>query len=344
MTEKKKKVVVTGGSGMLGKWVVKHFVEQGYEVLSVDTRQPEEAVCPTLIADLGDLGQTYRVLAGADAVDHMAAVPSAGIVPNDATFRNTVISTYNILKAASTLGIKKVVIAHSDSSYGMSVAVVHRAAVTRVGIVPNDASFRNNVISTYNILEEASTLGIKKVVIASREFSYGICFAVHPLAPEYVPMDEAHPQLPQDSYGLSKVVNELTADMFHRRTGIQVVSFRLGNVIQPDWYERFPSWINNPEERERILWSYIDTRDVAEACRLAIEADGLGSVALNLASDETSMAVPSRELMEARYPQVQDFRAPLEGHEALLSSDKAMKLLGWKPKYRWREELDKLNK
>lgn len=289
MTDKKKKVVVTGGSGMLGKWVVKHFVEQGYEVLSVDTRQPEEAVCPTLIADLDDLGQTYSVLAGADAVVHMAAVP-------------------------------------------------------RVGIVPNDATFRNNVMSTYNILEAASTLGIKKVVIASSESSYGICFAVHPLAPEYVPMDEAHPQLPQDSYGLSKVVNELTADMFHRRTGIQVVSFRLGNVIQPDWYERFPSWINNPEERERILWSYIDTRDVAEACRLAIEADGLGSVALNLASDETSMAVTSRELMEARYPQVQDFRAPLEGHEALLSSEKAMKLLGWKPKYRWREELDKLNK
>jgi len=214
--------------------------------------------------------------------------------------------------------------------------------VPRVGIVPNDVTYRNNVMSTYNILEAASTLGIKKVVVASSEASYGICFAVHPLAPEYVPMDEAHPQLPQDSYGLSKVVNELAADMFHRRTGIQVVSFRLGNVIQPDWYERFPSWINNPEERERILWSYIDTRDVAEACRLAIEADGLGSVALNLASDETSMAVASRELMAARYPQVNDFRAPLEGHEGLLSSEKAMKLLGWVPKYRWREELDKL--
>lgn len=289
MTSKKKKVVVTGGSGMLGKWVVKHFVEQGYDVLNVDTRQPEESVCSTLIVDLEDLGQTYSALTGADAVVHLAAVP-------------------------------------------------------RVGIVPNDVTYRNNVMSTYNILEAASTLGINKVVVASSEASYGICFAVHPLAPEYVPMDEEHPQLPQDSYGLSKVVNELAADMFHRRTGIQVVSFRLGNVIQPDWYERFPSWINNPEERERILWSYIDTRDVAEACRLAIEADGLGSVVLNLASDETSMAVASRELMAARYPQVNDFRAPLEGHEALLSSEKAMNLLGWKPKYRWREELDKLNK
>lgn len=92
-------------------------------------------------------------------------------------------------------------------------------------------------------------------------------------------MDEAHPQLPQDSYGLSKIVNEATGDMFYRRTGMQVVALRLGNVISPESYERFPSFIHRPEERERILWSSIDTRDEAEVCRLAIEAEGLGSVA-----------------------------------------------------------------
>ncbi|URN95822.1 MAG: NAD(P)-dependent oxidoreductase [Candidatus Pristimantibacillus lignocellulolyticus] len=286
MTNQAKKVVVTGGSGMLGRWVVKHLVEHGYNVLNVDTRQPEEAICPTLIVDLEDLGQTYGALADAYAVIHMAAIPRAGMLPPEVTFRN-------------------------------------------------------NVMSTYNVLEAASGLGIKKVVVASSESSYGICFAVHPFGPQYVPMDEEHPQLPQDSYGLSKVVGELTADMFHRRSGIQVVSLRLGNVIPPEWYEQFPSWINNPEERERILWSYIDTRDAAEACRLAIEAEGLGSVALNLGSNETSMDVPSRELMAARYPEVTDFRAPLEGHEALLNSEKAMKLLGWEPKYKWREQLGK---
>lgn len=278
------KVVVTGGSGMLGRWVVKHFVEQGYEVLSVDNRPPEEAVCPSLTIDLEDLGQTYGALAGADAVVHMAAIPRAGMTSPEVTFRN-------------------------------------------------------NVMTTYNVLEAAAGLGIRKAVIASSESSYGICFAVHPLSPAYVPMDEAHPQLPQDSYGLSKIVNEATADMFNRRTGMQVVSLRLGNVIPPEWYERFPSFIHNPEERERILWSYIDTRDAAEACRLAIEAEGLGSVALNLAADESSMDIPSRELMAARYPGVTDFRAELSGHESLLNSEKAKRLLGWQPKHKWREQL-----
>ncbi|MEC0244060.1 NAD(P)-dependent oxidoreductase [Paenibacillus dokdonensis] len=278
------KVVITGGSGMLGRWVVKHFVDQGYEVLNVDSRRPDEELCPTLIVDLEDLGETYSALAGADAVVHLAAIPAAHIRTPEVTFRN-------------------------------------------------------NVMSTYNVLEAASGLGVRKAVIASSESSYGIVFAVNPIAPQYVPLDEEHPQLPQDSYGLSKIVNEQTAEMFNRRSGMQVVSFRLGNVIPPEWYERFPSFINNPEERERILWSYIDTRDAAEACRLAIEMDGLGAVALNLASDDSSMAIRSRELLAQRYPGVTDIRTPLEGYETLFSNEKAKRLLGWQPKYQWREQV-----
>ncbi|WP_168121194.1 NAD(P)-dependent oxidoreductase [Paenibacillus sp. HB172176] len=276
------KVVVTGGSGMLGRWVVKHFAEQGYEVVNADARLPEEPLCRTIITDLTNLGEVYGVLAGADAVVHMGAIP---------------------------------------------VAYSH----------PNEVTFQNNVMSTYNVLEAAGGLGIRKAVIASSESSYGIVFAKERFAPQYVPVDEAHPQLPEDSYGLSKIVNEQTADMIHRRTGMQVVSFRLGNVIPPERYEKFPEFIHHPEQRDRILWSYIDTRDAAEACRLAIEADGLGSVALNLAADDTSMAVKSRDLLSARYPDVTDFRAPLGGFESLLSNEKAKKLLGWQPKHAWRD-------
>lgn len=275
------KVVITGGSGMLGKWVVKHFVEQGYEVVNADTHKPADSLCPTLIVDLNNLGEVYGLLAGVDAVVHLAAIPAMHIKTSEVTFQN-------------------------------------------------------NVMSTYNILEAAAGLGIRKAVIASSESSYGICFAVNRFGPQYVPIDEAHPQLPQEAYGLSKVVNEQTADMFHRRTGMQVVSLRLGNVIDPSAYERFPSFINDPEQRDRILWSYIDTRDAAKVCQLAIEAEGLGSVALNIAADDSSMAIPSRELMAAKYPEVTDFRGELSGHESLLSNAKAKKLLNWQPMHYWR--------
>lgn len=276
------KVVITGGSGMLGRWVVRHFVEQGYETVNVDTVRPQESLCQTLLVDLNELGEVYGALTGADAVVHLAAIPAAHIRTSEVTFRN-------------------------------------------------------NVNSTYNVLEASAGLGIRKAVIASSESSYGIVFAVNRFGPSYVPVDEDHPQLPQDSYGLSKVVNEQTADMFHRRTGMQVVSLRIGNVIEPDAYERFPTFIRDPEQRDRILWSYVDTRDIAEACRLSIEAEGLGSVAINLAADDTSSAIPSRELLAARYPEARDIREPLEGFESLLSNARAKRLLGWQPKHAWRD-------
>jgi nucleoside-diphosphate-sugar epimerase len=275
------KVIVTGGSGLLGPWVIREFLEHGYEVVNADTKYPKEQLCKTVITDLTNLGEVHGVLAGADAVAHLAAIP---------------------------------------------VAYSH----------PNEVTFKNNVMSTYNILEAAGNLGIKKAVISSSESSYGICFSKQELTPQYVPMDEAHPQLPEDSYGLSKIVNEQTADMINRRTGLQVVSFRLGNVIAPDMYKIFPDFIHQPENRKTILWSYIDTRDAATAYRLAVETDGLGSVALNLAADETSMDIESKQLMETVFPTVKDFRKEITGFETLLNSEKAKKLLNWQPVHKWR--------
>lgn len=279
------KVVITGGSGLLGPSIIKEFLDHGYEVVNADVKKPREELCRTVITDLTNLGEVHGVLAGADAVIHLAAIP---------------------------------------------VAYSH----------PNEVTFQNNVMSTYNILEAAGNLGIKKAVITSSESSYGICFSKKLLEPKYVPIDEEHPQLPEDSYGLSKIVNEQTADMIHRRTGMQIVSMRLGNVITPAMYANFPSFIHDAEQRKTILWSYIDSRDAATAYRLAIETDGLGSVALNIANDETSMDIESKQLMELAFPNVCDFKKEISGFETLLSNEKAKKLLNWQPVYRWRDYVD----
>lgn len=127
--------------------------------------------------------------------------------------------------------------------------------------------------------------------------------------------------------------------MFNRRTGMQVVSFRLGNVIAPEGYAAFPSFIHDPMKRAGILWSYIDARDAASAMELAIQADGLGSTALNLANDETSMDIPSAELMETAYPNV-EIRGELEAYQTLLDNRRAKESLGWQPVRRWRDEVD----
>ena len=114
-----KKIIITGSAGLLGPYVVAHFVEQGYDVLSVDRIKPVGSIARHVTADLTNLGECYGILAGADAVVHLAAIPTAYIFPNEVTFQNNVMSTHNMLEAASGLGIQKAVIASSECAYGI---------------------------------------------------------------------------------------------------------------------------------------------------------------------------------------------------------------------------------
>lgn len=215
---------------------------------------------------------------------------------------------------------------HLGECYGVlegASAVIHLAAIPGPNLATNEVTFQTNVTTTYNILEAAVGRGIKKAVIASSECTYGICTSKTGLQPTYLPVDEEHPTLPEDPYGLSKICNEQTAAAFHRRSGIQVVAFRIGNVIDAERYKRFPSFIHDSSIRKRLLWSYIDTRDIAEAARLAVEKDDLGFSVLNLAADETSMDIETATLIKEQYPEVSDIRGSIDGFKTLLSNKKA---------------------
>jgi nucleoside-diphosphate-sugar epimerase len=281
-----KRILVTGGSGKAGHWIVKHLVEEGYEVVNVDTRRPAIPLCRTIVADLTQLGQV---------VSAFSPFGTANRKPYD--------------------------------------GVIHMGAIPRAHETPNDEIFRVNAMSTYNVLEACALLNIGKAVIASSESSYGICFASEFFEPRYLPIDEAHPQLPEDAYGLSKVVNEVTADSFHRRTGMQIISLRLGNILCPEDHEPVRARFDHPEDRLRILWSYIDSRDVAIACRLGIEKDGLGCEPVILAADDSSSNLPSQELIKRFLPGIKTFKQPLAGRQALISNQRAKALLGWKQQY-----------
>ncbi len=281
-----KRIIVTGGSGKAGHWIVQRLVEEGYEVINVDSRPPKVELCRTITADLTQLGQVVTVFSPFGTGDRR---------PYD--------------------------------------GVIHMAAIPRAHLAPNDEIFRVNTLSTYNVLEACAVLNIRKVVLASSESSYGLCFATEFFEPKYLPVDEAHPQLPEDSYGLSKVVNEVTADCFHRRTGMQIISLRLGNILCPEDHAPVRATFPQPEKRLRNLWSYIDSRDVAIACRLGIERDGLGCHPVILSADDTSSDRPSAELIKQFLPGVKEFKTPLTGRQGLLANQRAKSLLGWKQKY-----------
>jgi nucleoside-diphosphate-sugar epimerase len=120
------KVIVTGGSGKLGRAVLKDLVANGYQVLNLDQTMPREPICPTVRIDLRDFGEVVAALSGVDehkgpfdAVVHLAAIPAPGLFANARTFANNVPATYNVFEAARVAGIKNVVFASSETVLGL---------------------------------------------------------------------------------------------------------------------------------------------------------------------------------------------------------------------------------
>ncbi len=292
-----KRVIVTGGSGLAGKWVVEDLVAHGYEVLNLDRVPMAKRTARTLITDLTDAGQVFNALASSTTSKEF----------------------------------------DDDIEPQPIDAIVHFAAIPRILVTTDNEVFRINVMATYNVLDAASKYGIKKVILASSETTYGVVFAHRHRDPAYFPLDETYPVDPMDSYATSKVINEVTGKAFHARTGADIYCFRIGNVLDPSDYAKFPTWLKDPILRKRIAWSYIDGRDLATACRLGIEKDGLGFEVMNVAADDVSSDLPTAELLKRFYPNV-PVKKQLGEFETLLSNEKLKRLLGWQQQYRWREQ------
>ena len=181
-------------------------------------------------------------------------------------------------------------------------AVVHFAAVPRILINPDHENFRVNTIGTYNVIVAAVKLGIKKVVTASYETTYGICFSDGRANPKLFLLEEDYDVDPMDSYGLFKVVKEQTARTFQRRSGIDIYALRISNVIEPHEYHRFTDFFVNPEQRRRNAFCYIDSRDLGQVVDLCIEKDGLGYQIFDAGNDTNKANIPSAELIDQFFP------------------------------------------
>ena len=215
-------------------------------------------------------------------------------------------------------------------------AVVHLAAIPAPGLKPDELTFRVNTTSTYNVFAAAPLVGLRRVVWASSETTLGLPFERE--LPRYAPVDEEHPLLPESSYALSKVVSEEMARQFSRWNGIPHIGLRFSNIMEPHDYERFPGYWEDATLRRWNLWGYVDARDVAQSCRLALEVDLSGAEVFIIAAADTVMSRPSADLMAEVYPDV-ELRGGVGEFETLLSIEKARRLLGYEPAFSWRDAI-----
>ncbi len=295
-----KRIIFTGGTGKAGRHAVPHLLSKGYSILNVDLKPLHLPGVNTLIADLTDSGQAFNAL-------------------------------------TTHFGFEGFEEGHVPCAPDV---VVHFAAIPRVLIEPDNKTYSANVMSTYNVIEAAMKLGVKKVIVASSETTYGVCFAEGDKDYHSFPLEEDYDSDPMDSYGLSKVVNEKTARAFAMRYGADIYALRIGNVIEPHEYAPFADYVANPPMRKRNAWSYIDARDLGEIVHLCIEKDGLGYQVFNAVNDTITADLPTKEFL-AKYAPDTPVTREMGKFEAPLSNRKIREVLGFKEQHYWRNYLPK---
>ncbi len=231
-----------------------------------------------------------------------------------------------IRRAAGTIDRRR-------SPLGSAEFVVHMAGIPAPSLAPDEVTFRNNLMTTYNVFSAATLFGLKRVVWASSETVFGLPLTRSP--PARVPLTETDKPMPETGYALAKILCERMAEEMHRwNPGTRFVGLRISNIFEPADYAAIPGFQADPALRQWNLWSWVDSRDVAQACRLGLEADVPGAGVFTIAAADTLMTEDNAALMQKAFPGI-----PLDSHtpnETLLSIAEASRVLGYAPRHTWR--------
>jgi nucleoside-diphosphate-sugar epimerase len=285
------RVVITGGSGRLGQYVVRELFTHNHAVAALDAIKPRECLCPTYTVDLMRIDSFIDHFNNADAVVHLARVRFP----------------------------------YTENGFNLAKQKWEFADIR------GDAErFNRNVTITNNVVAAAQACAVKKLVCGSSLAVYGLYYPATDLQPAYLPIDEDHPLRPQDPYGITKLVGEKLGDALSQKAGAQVASLRFAGIYTEAHRSMLLERKNNPLARGTgSLWSYIDARDAARACRLALEADFGGHHVFNICASSTIMDMPTRELIARYLPGVTDLRERLDNRASGYSVVKAKTMLGF---------------
>ena len=302
-------VAVAGGAGNVGSTAITQLNEAGYRTVSMDVE--------------------HRLAFGSDGT----AVNGKGVtVTRPDEFRRV-----DLLDAGAVFGALGV----SEAD-----AVIHVGTMGSATTVPWTEGYENQVMTSYNILEAARHLDVESVAIASSICAIGKYFAGPPPEIAYLPLDEEHPATPSEAYGLGKRVIEVTADGVGRLPGTPktISTMRFAGVhgddrLRSSFLEADRSIETLRETRDpadKPLFAYVHVEDAASAMCHAIQADFEGHETFWTAAADIGAQATTPEIVEAFYPET-EIRGSVSGHDSLISTEKARRLLGWEPTRSFRD-------
>lgn len=221
--------------------------------------------------------------------------------------------------------------------------VIHLGAIADSMFEIEEDVFAVNVEGTHNIFLSAAEAGVSRVILFS---SVNATSAVGGLRKtEYFPIDDKYPCHPMTAYQLSKHLSEEIAKSFAERYDITSISLRPVFVSNP---ERYPHWKELGRSRltrwgKEDYWSYVDVRDVCDAVFLAMEAQVERYDACLLSANDTTMDIPTLELMSNFFPNSNWVGHSSEEwfkdnpYRSVIDCSHAKEVLNWEPRHSWRD-------
>ena len=206
-------------------------------------------------------------------------------------------------------------------------AVLHLAAYPGPGGHSPGEVYRNNTIASFNILQAATSAGIRRICLASSVNALG-GIASRAGHFDYFPVDERHPTYNEDDYSLSKWVMEQQADSFARRFPQATLSSLRLHALPDTPPDPQPLLETAEGPSARGLWGFTLITEAARACELALLASFKGHETFFITAPRTTSSTPTLELAHHAYPHV-PIRGDLSGHNSFFDCSKAARMLGF---------------
>lgn len=325
------KIVVTGGSGFLGRYLIKELIDNGGDVTIFDLNEPSKKNSNYTEGsgyyegDILNIDDCKAAFKNADIVIHLAAIIGALTdLPPEKVFSINTMGTFNVFEAAHDASVDKVIYTSSDASYGYNFKKT-REEIFKPEYLPVDESYTQKPIDLYGttkkISEEIAEFFNKKNEISA------------------IGLRISHIRIPISSDPEKTDINKLSElEIFRSIETYQKNLLDFGTMLMPIKPRIFGKGKN--KVWSGYIFSYNDVRDVVLAFNLAIEnksLEGKHEIFCIGNMEDNGTKYSTRELIEKYGFEDVPLKRDFKEREPLFSCDKARDILGYQSKFNWWE-------